>query len=161
MAKTTLRNSGVHNEIDLEVIHPSQGEKYSPNLYAFLSSLKSRASLRYQRVFLDAAGTHWLGYYFDGDFTGQRLSTVLCEGARVTTYSFTNLPDLVEVEGFWAKYAAIGRCAIDTDHAMYFVGDATRWHEHEGHRSCQWCNQVRQVKKQHTEVKVTETWANA
>jgi hypothetical protein len=45
--------------------------------------------------------------------------------------------------GFWERYAAIGRCAIDVGHVMTFRGDHGRWVTNgSGGRICSWCGQA-------------------
>ncbi|MCK9394266.1 MAG: hypothetical protein M0Q44_01580 [Methylobacter sp.] len=50
-----------------------------------------------------------------------------------------NLGPLREVPDFWNRYTDIGRCAIDQEHKIYFVGDDTRWRTAGDHRECLWC----------------------
>jgi hypothetical protein len=78
------------NPIDLAAIHPNQGKKYSPNLYNFLraKARRNKDMLSRSRVYRDVEGTLWLGYMFDGDLIGTRLSRVLVDGAETEIYSY-------------------------------------------------------------------------
>lgn len=127
-----------HNDIDLNAINPAVHIKYSPNLHAFLKSL--RKSVReYQRVFKDAEGCLWLGYVFDGEFTGQRLNRVMQKGARTQVFTFCGMEVPQEVTGFWAEYTRIGRCAIDPKHTGWFQNESKRWVTENDCQSCTWC----------------------
>lgn len=66
--------------------------------------------------------------------------------------------DLTPVPGFWDEYARVGRCAIDTDHSRFFIGDVTRWAENGDARSCKWCGNHRQVRRRWTETVKRECW---
>ena len=67
---------------------------------------------------------------------------------------------MTEIEGFWQQYEAIGRCAIDPDHNMFFVGDEHRWRQEGDTRHCQWCGQVTQRLHTWTETVERQAWCN-
>lgn len=146
---------------DLKAINPSNGSKFSPNLYKFLSSKRQQASLRLQRVYVDQDKHLWLGYFDDDLFIGARLMQVLCNGAKTQTLAYVRMKELVEVPDFWAKYQAVGRCAIDPEHRMYFVGDEMRWSVQGDHRSCLWCGHGHQRQVQQVTEQVRSKWVPA
>lgn len=146
------------NNLDLTSISPARGAKFSPNLYRFLLRARSQAIRQYGRVYRDESGTLWLGYFFDGDLIGARLMNVLCEGAKTTTFSFSKLGPLIEVEDFWSRYQAIGRCAIDPEHAITFIDDKTRWEEDGEQRECLWCSNARQHRVIRTRQVSYDSW---
>lgn len=146
---------------DLKAIHPSNGSKFSPNLHKFLSSKRRQASLRLQRVFVDSDQQLWIGYFDDDCFIGARLMQVLCMGAKAQTLAYVRMKDLVEVADFWAKYEATGRCAIDPEHKMHFIGDDMRWSVQDDTRSCLWCGQGHQRQQQRVTQAVRTEWVSA
>jgi hypothetical protein len=154
-----LTSRKLDNPIDLAVIHPNHGKKYSPNLYDFLRA-KARHNkdvLSRSRVYRDVEGTLWLGYMFDGEFIGTRLSRVLVDGAQAEIYSYGS-SGLTELQNFWQQYQAIGRCAIDPEHRMGFIGDDARWNVHGDHRSCQWCGNATQKLERYTVTEQRQRW---
>lgn len=139
-------------------IRPENDAKFSPNLYAYLRKC-SGTFLARVRVFEEADGTQWIGYLFDGDLIGARLSQVLCYGAKVQNFSFSRVAErLQEVEGFWEQYAQDGRCALDRKHLMYFAGDASRWSVNGTTRQCQWCSKAAQRLVRQEVVTHKESW---
>lgn len=145
---------------DLNAIAPTNGPKFSPNFHQFLSTKRVKASLRLQRVFVDTHKQMWLGYFDDDLFIGARLTQVLCHGAKTQVMAFMKMNDLVEVPDFWAKYQAIGRCAVDAEHRIPFIGDETRWDVQGDHRSCLWCGQVHQRQEQRVTTVVRTEWVS-
>lgn len=127
------------NGLDVSAIHPRNGAKYSPNLHAWLTKRGKNHRTWTSRVFSDKDGTLWIGMLDLGDLVGARLMQVLCNGAKTETACWVNLGPLRELDGFWERYTAVGRCAIDPAHKMYFVGDDTRWQTAGNHRECLWC----------------------
>lgn len=127
-------------QLTLDAINPAQGAKFSPNLYAFLRSDSRAVMLRFARVYRSTDDTLWLGYVHDGVFTGARMMSVVCQGARTAVFTQLGLASkLVEVANFWADYQRDGRCAIDPDHVIFFTGDDTRWTGVGEDRKCAWC----------------------
>lgn len=127
------------NGLDVSAIHPRNGAKYSPNLHAWLTKRDKKYRAKTSRVFVDEKGTLWIGFQDDGYLIGSRLMSVLCEGKKAESFAFGYLGTLTEVPNFWADYTAKGRCAIDPEYKMYFVGDDTRWRTAGNHRECLWC----------------------
>lgn len=133
------------NGLDVAAIHPRNGAKYSPNLHAWLTLRSKKHRAETSRVFADKDGTLWIGFLDDGYLIGSRLMSVLCEGKKAESFAFGYLGKLDEVPDFWARYTAVGRCAIDPAHKMYFVGDDTRWRTAGDKRECLWCGNHAQV----------------
>lgn len=144
--------------LDLASIHPRNGAKFSPNLHLFLSTHRNRGIGMYGRAYRDKDGVLWIGYLDDDYLIGARLMQVLCNGSKTQTFAFTNLGPLIEVEGFWEQYQAHGRCAIDPNHEMYFVGDDTRWTGDANHRACLWCGKASQKREHWVEEVRRERW---
>ncbi len=76
------------NNLDIKAISPKNGDKYSPNLYKFLTSSRREITAMYGQVYRDKQGILWLGHRDeDGWFMGARLIAVLCQGRRVGTFA--------------------------------------------------------------------------
>lgn len=138
-------------------INPKNGPQFSPNLYKFMSQMYvSRACAR---VYRDQLGTLWLGEIDDHWFNGLRLMRAL-SGAKLREIgSYPNLAhNLVEVEDFWQRYEKIGRCAIDPEHAIGFIGDETRWQIDGEVRHCRWCKARTEHRITWTESHDRESW---
>lgn len=151
------------NNLDLATIHPRNGAKFSPNLHKFLASEDRSLIRKYGRVYRDNEDTLWLGYQNDGYLMGSRLMQALCLGGKAPTfaYSLSDMAPLVELEGFWAQYQAHGRCAVDPEHLMTFVGDETRWAGDDEQRACLWCGNVHQTRERWVEQVPRERWVVA
>lgn len=149
------------NELDIKAIHPLKGAKFSPNLFKFLASRRQKVLARYARVYRDREGVLWLGYLDDYFLIGARLMQVLCNGSKAETFAFANLGPLSEVDGFWALYQEHGRCAIDPDHQMFFIGDDTRWSISGERRSCLWCGNAHQSRERWVEKVPRSRWVPA
>ena len=149
------------NGLIIQNIHPKLGEKYSPNLYAWLTKKNNTHRAWNSRVYQDKEGTFWIGFN-DGNvfMCGSRLMGVLCNGAKEGTGAYSNMQSMTEITDFWERYMDIGRCAIDIDHKMYFINDDNRWKVEGDQRECQWCGNCTQTKHVHEEVKVIERWVN-
>ena len=146
--------------LDVQAVHPKNGAKYSPNLHRWLTSTKRTHRAWTSRVYRDVEGTLWIGRIDDGDLIGARLYGVLCNGAKEESSCWVSLRGLVEVADFWPRYLAEGRCAIDPEHARYFVGDDTRWTQEGDTRACLWCGKARQVLARWTEAVERQEWRN-
>ena len=146
------------NGIDVKAINPRNGEKYSPNLYKWLTLRTMAYRKHISRVYGAEDGTLWIGYIEDGELFGSRLISVLCNGSKEQTACWVNLGHLVEVADFWPRYVADGRCAIDQNHNMLFVGDESRWKVDGDTRHCQWCGKATQVLKKWTETVERQKW---
>jgi hypothetical protein len=145
-----------HKSLRLRQLQPKLSAAFSPNLYRWMRASAhfysdggvAEAVYRVKLGSLDAsylgAGTLMIGYPMDSysgdkDFSGVRLIGVLCNGSGERRACYANLvPDLEPVEGFWERYLAIGRCAIDPDHQEHFIG-GERFQEGEILRTCLWC----------------------
>ena len=152
--------------INLSAINPKKHPKYSPNLYKWLSHPDRKNSRLFGmlKVYRSPDGILWIGYIHPelkgySEFLAAKLNGVLCNGSK-EKWGWRNGASMVEVEGFWQEYETIGRCAIDRDHEIAFVGDETRWQQNGDLRHCQWCGQVTQRLHAWTEVVAKEAWRN-
>jgi hypothetical protein len=128
-------------------IAPAKGGKYSPNLYKWLTQRDKKHRAETSKVFSAPDGGLWIGMLDDDIFLiGCRLMTVLCSGtkAKSMAYPLKQIGPLEEVPDFWARYLEVGRCAIDQEHTMFFVGDETRWLVDGEKRECMWCGKAKQ-----------------
>jgi hypothetical protein len=157
-AKATCR------KLDLTKISPGLGDKFSPNLYEFLSMKKNREHKDWQ-VFQAKDGRPVLGWLFDGEVMGARLFEVLAYGKKAKQWCFTD--DLKLDRDFWKHYEAIGRCAIDKHERAAWeerwdVGgliptDALGGIYKATKRTCRWCKR-KEALRQWEEVVVRERW---
>ena len=154
------------NKLVLSDINPDNGSKFSPNLFKFLSASRNKIQALYAQVWVDADGVLYLGWRDEAkSFFGCQLMQVLCNGTRTQTWCIERLK-LKLLNNFWEEYLRIGRCAIDTAHAMPFAVnnpnvslDSERWDEKPTVRTCRWCGHKQ--KKQITFVKVKKIdWVN-
>lgn len=145
--------------LDVSSVNPVHGNKYSRNLFKYLTSGQNSLVSRYFRVFKDGEGALWIGYA-DGDYLiGARLLQVLCLGRKAERWAYPHLiSKLTEVPDFWKRYQAIGRCAIDPEHQMYFVDDETRWQVDGDYRRCLWCGEAEQKRDIRVETVEHESW---
>lgn len=164
---TTTRMALLPGELDLSLIRPSRGDKFSPNLYAWLNAPRRRHRSPRTRVYRDTEGTLWIGMFFRGDLVGSKLYGVLCNGSAEPTACWSTLRGPVEITDFWERYAAIGRCAIDTKHTQNFIGDDKRWsatqdgqghHGEQRQRTCLWCGRFSQTLVRWTETVERQEW---
>ena len=147
------------NYLELCAIDPRHGEKYSPNLYQWLAKRNDIMRRRYSRVYRDADGSLFIGWFSEDhayEFHGARLGDVLCRGGLATLWCWPRLV-LEEVPDFWERYTAVGRCAIDVDHTMSFIGGENRWKQTGDTRECQWCG-AKQHLERWTETVAREAW---
>jgi hypothetical protein len=144
--------------LDVAAIHPGNGSKYSPNLYKWLTMRSKKHHAWTSLVYRDADGMLYIGMMDDGDLIGARLMNVLCYGAKAESWCYTKTLDMVEVADFWPRYMRDGRCAIDTEHKRYFVGDDTRWTQDGDTRACLWCGKAQQVMVRWTESVERHEW---
>ena len=147
--------------LDLSAIHPRNGEKYSPNLHKWLSRRERNQRVWTSSVFRDRDGALWVGMMDDGLYLlGCRLMCVLCNGLKAESmaYPLKQIGPLDEVTDFWPRYAADGRCAIDPDHQVHFVGSDTRWRVTGDERECLWCGKARQRREIYTRTTQHERW---
>jgi hypothetical protein len=135
----------------VEATRPRKNPSYSPNLHKWLTTWSKNHPARHTpSVWRDAQGMLRIGYQSrtesereDCGFIGVRLNAVLCVGVSANRERgwFTNLGpgNMTEVEDFWTRYIAIGRCAIDTEHKTRFIGDDDRYTTAGDIRTCTWC----------------------
>lgn len=133
-------NPVADNGLDISAISPRCGAKYSPNLYKWLTHKGATHRARLCHVYKDGDGTLWIGM-LDGDYlSGTRLMSVLCRGTKEATmaYPLQTFGPFHEVDNFWSQYMLHGRCAIDVEHVISFIGD-TRWSATASGHTCLWC----------------------
>lgn len=152
--------SWVSNGLNLASIAPDRGGRYSPNLYRWLTDRRFTYRPWMSRVYRDAEQVLWIGTLDSGDLFGIRLMTVLCLGPKAETACWAGLHDLHEVTDFWDRYVVEGRCAVDPEHRIAFVGDETRWQRDEDRRSCLWCGKGQQTLRRWTQAVEREQWCN-
>lgn len=148
------------NGLDVRAVDPRNGAKYSPNLHRWLALRSKKHHAWTSRVYRDETGMLWIGMLDLGDLIGARLMNVLCYGTKAESCCWVNLRGLVEVADFWPRYIRDGRCAIDTEHRAYFVGDDTRWTQDGAARACLWCGKAQQVLVRWTETVEHQQWRN-
>ena len=139
------------------------GDRYSPNLRKWLKS--NRRSHLEASVFQWNDGGLYIGVMEsdDGWFTGSKLWAVL-NGGRGSQQTWAHPPEwashLKEIPDFWSKYAAIGRCAIDPEHARVWIGEETRWKVDGDVRECLWCGNHKQTFRRWTKNVDCSAWEN-
>lgn len=148
------------NGLDVNAVNPKNGAKYSPNLYRWLTTKGKKHRAWTSRIYKNADGVLFIGMMEGGDLIGALLIRVLCNGAKAESWCYTKADDMVEVADFWPRYMADGRCAIDTEHSMRFVGDDTRWNVRGDWRDCLWCGKAQQLMTRWTEVVERGQWRN-
>jgi hypothetical protein len=92
----------------------------------------------------------------DGWLHGARLSEILCEGARASTWAYPPKMRFIEVSGWFDRYAEGGKCVVDPEHRLYH--DRERWQEDGDIRRCLWCGDHQQVKHRYQVER--EEWRN-
>ena len=152
--------------INLSAIDPKRHSRYSPNLFKWLSNPDRKNSYLFHeiKVYRDSENILWIGWFDlsvrdNYNFLSVRLISVLCDSKE--NWGWRNRENMTEIEGFWQQYEAIGRCAIDPDHNMFFVGDEHRWRQEGDTRYCQWCSRVTQRLHTWTETVERQAWRNA
>lgn len=153
------------SSITIDKIIALQGDKYSPNLRKWLVAWKRKMGRTIHAlpdVFRTSTGLY-IGFVdpqFPKELIGSKLNGTLCNGAKESIYCFPLKDGLVKQERFWSEYSANGRCAIDLDHRMRFIGDEGRWSAREAVRTCNWCRH-QQVKLTWTETITQNEWVSA
>ena len=145
-------------QLNIEAINPKLHDKYSPNLFAMLRGQQSPGPEPIG-VYQHADETLWIGRYYDGDFIGCRLMSALCYGGKAPIGSYSEL-DLVSMPEFWDTYTQKGRCAMDPEHKMFFIGDEGRFVRDGDSRECQWCGHKQTLTKWQETVN-RERWIDA
>lgn len=144
------------NGLDINQISPDKGTKYSPNLYRWL---KKQPTAWAFRVYRDQDNTLWIGVLDGRELIGSKLIGVLCNGAKEGTAAWQNI-HAVEVPNFWADYVSGGRCAIDSDHSVWFINDESRWRVDGNRRHCQWCGKASQRLVHQSKSANTTDWVS-
>jgi hypothetical protein len=163
-AGVTMKNNATLQSI--ESINPTtKGDKFSPNLYNWMKRQNKRFAgklLAYEEKVEAGLGSIWIGFYEGTDFFGSRLLGILCGGTEEILVCWQGLNKMTEIKDFWKNYLAYGRCAIDKNHKMDFIGDEKRWKINGKTRTCLWCKNCTQKLKKWKETKVIEheDWEN-
>jgi hypothetical protein len=134
--------------------------QHSPNLAKWLAKNCDVVYRRDRVNVYDSPDGPWIGWIEDETwFIGSRLWRALGVGTKAEMGCWTlKLDTLILREGFWDRYAKIGRCEIDQDHARYFIGSDTRWTENGDTRTCNWCGDFTQKRERYEEVVQREKW---
>jgi len=98
------------------------------------------------KVFRYEDGVLWIGYVDDNFLCGNKLIAVLCGGNKTESFACIKPNKFEEVNDFWDRYIKDGRCAIDANHEMSFIGDEKRWDTTDDVRKCLWCGNFTQKK---------------
>ncbi|MCA0214780.1 MAG: hypothetical protein LCH79_16575 [Proteobacteria bacterium] len=150
-------------------IAPSLNPAFSPNLHQWVGKNSHFASdggtldtvwrVRPGAPIEAPAGSLFIGYACDdGYFSGSRLMGVLCNGRKELRWAFLHLAEHLDpVPDFWGNYKRLGRCFIDPDHAISFIGE--RWHEEGDRRTCLWCGHEQQQEHWTENVEISR-WVN-
>ena len=117
-----------------ELIDPSNGDKYSPNLHAYMAK---RVCTPFIGLYKDSKQHLWLGYIFGKAFIGSHLLEILTQGEQALSGAYLNLGEFNQVFGFWEDYIKRGRCAIDPEHKIRFIDDKNRIVDGQ----CLWCGE--------------------
>lgn len=137
----------------LKAINPKLNPSYSPNMHKWLKTwIKTYPEWMIPEVWIENGGLQlWRIGYHDNEgmqnkncgFVGIRLNAVLCQGASANKergwFMGLGTGNMTPVEDFWERYLEIGRCAIDTDHKQWFIGDEDRYSMDGEIRTCNWC----------------------
>jgi len=146
-----------HAALDIAAVNPKNGAKFSPNLYQWLTKRENRGRWKTAVVCKDKDGALFIGTVDDGWLHGSKLMRVLCVGGKAEVFAFY-LGQPEEIADFWQRYMAIGRCAIDQAHSMYFTGDETRWKTDGETRECLWCGNHSQTLRHWIEPVERRRW---
>jgi len=148
----------------MPLIDPKLHPKYSPNLYKWICKQWGETGCLIVVTNECSTGRYIGALHEDGWMSGVQLNAVLCNGAKEKTWALHPEHHGIIVgvdDNFWTHYIRDGRCAIDTDHQAYFIGDETRWKVTGGVRECLWCGHHVQVKLDWTEVVKHSAWVPA
>lgn len=155
-------------------IAPARSRSFSPNLYAWMKKEAHFYSdaghaeqiyrVRPESSLAESfgAGTLMIGHPYnqyegDSDFSGIRLISALCQGAKAGRMCFVGAMGSLElVDGFWDRYLEVGRCAIDPEHQEHFVG-GDRYAVDGETRACLWCG-AKHLRVMEPRVSYDETW---
>jgi hypothetical protein len=145
----------------LPLISPKMHPRYSPNLHAWIRKQWQNTPRPIVVMNPTEYGPYIGLLHEDGWMSGSRLNAVLCNGAKEQTWAIPpghNGAKAGVDETFWERYIKDGRCAIDRDHQVAFIGVETRWKVYGSIRECQWCCNHTQVKKEWTETIERSSW---
>jgi hypothetical protein len=147
-------------------INPKTSPKYSPNLYAWIIKQWGGLDANLVVTRADDWGGRWIGHLDeDGWLFCSSLMGVLGHGAKEETCAIQNTTR-VDI-AFFERYIQDGRCAIDPNHRMEFIGSQTRWlvvpasGAKPERRECLWCGHHVQVKLDWTETVHKSEWVPA
>lgn len=162
MATAYQSSAPLPSSLSIQDLTPKKHEKFSPNLHRWLTARGNSSRVTHSRVYRLKNGTRWIGYLDEDFFIGARLMGVLCNGRREDSaaYPRAGMGPMEEDVGFWDRYLAIGRCAIDPEHREHFINAVNRFiGVSKTVRCCNWCGQ-RQVLKRWVESVKREKWEN-
>jgi hypothetical protein len=149
----------------LPLINPKLHPKYSPNLYNWIRKNWSKVGSLVVVTNPGEFGGRYIGLlHDDGWMSASPLNAVLCNGEKERTmavYPSHSSRKAGVDETFWERYIQDGRCAIDPEHQVGFVGNDTRWKYDGKVRECQWCGHHVQVQLDWTEVVNHSDWVPA
>lgn len=145
------------------LIHPAIHAKFSPNLHAWVKRQTSEGLPLVATKPNERMGSIYVGQLdSDGWLIGSQLMGVLSKGAKEKIWAFHPKPQRFEFDAsFWQRYQLDGRCAIDPEHRLHFVGDETRWKTNGKIRECQWCGHHVQTKLEWSEIQHKSEWVPA
>ena len=162
--------------MNIEQLNPKHNPKYSKNLYNWLRRRqRERPDFPDEKILLPVFrcenGMLWIGsveenlFHFDciskAWFIGCMLIEILCNGASQKDCAYRvgyHMKELHLIPDFWEQYLADGRCAIDREHQMSFIGDESRWKVDGSIRDCLWCGKHRQSLVKWEEIVCKEEW---
>jgi len=155
---TTPKNTSASlpkpNGITLSDIDPKKDGKFSPLLFRFLKRQSSQET--FSQLWKDGDGIFYIGWFDDTNaFVGARLGVVISD-PRAKTWCYEGMK-LKLVKNFWRDYLRIGRCAIDPDHDIAFLGE--RWDTKKTVRTCLWCGHKQRLLVSYVRVR-KEDWVN-
>ncbi len=145
---------------ELALINPKNGSKFSPNLFKWLKHEKQQHFIDQIQAHVGESNNIFLGFKCDNGFIGARLNQILCGGSKASRFFYTSPENFKLLPGFVAEYHRIGRCAIDVDHSVHFIGHETRWKEKGNTRRCLWCGECTQTKNEWIESIRKSYWVN-
>lgn len=145
--------------LDLKAVSPKAGPHFSYNLHAWL-----RKNFRKDPDKAQAYRHNdelYLGYMFDGDFSGSRLRAILALGTKAQVFCHGGGANPQKsfrlLKTFWPRYQKRGYCYLYPKHNTGFLNQ--RWKEGARRRTCLWCGVVqRKVTKKR--VVVDTSWVN-
>lgn len=153
--------------MNIEQINSKHNPKYSKNLYNWLRRRqRERPDFPDEKILLPVFRCEenkilWIGDLEEGWLHGCRLMSILCNGTKAQAFAYrveAHMKELHLIPDFWEQYFADGRCAIDREHQMFFIGDESRWKVDGSIRDCLWCGKHRQLLVRWEETVCREKW---